>query len=85
MKLLDAVRSRFASDSADAGRAGSPDAPPIDGSDALDAEQAAAALQNADLATLDRTSEYERKFDRRQPVLDEMMRVRRRLRAGEGD
>jgi hypothetical protein len=49
---------------------------PLPGYDALSPEEIATALDAADLDTLSATREYERKFHRRQPVLDELARLR---------
>jgi hypothetical protein len=49
---------------------------PLPGYDTLSAEEISAALDDADPDTLTSTREYERKFHRRQPVLDELARLR---------
>jgi hypothetical protein len=51
---------------------------PLPGYDTLSAEEIPAALDGADLETITATREYERKFHRRQPVLDEIARIRHR-------
>jgi hypothetical protein len=50
---------------------------PISGYDGLTPEEISAALQDADLDTITDAREYERKFHRRQPVLDDLTRLRR--------
>lgn len=49
---------------------------PLPGYDTLSAEEISATLDGADLDTITTTREYERKFHRRQPVLDELARLR---------
>ncbi|MDQ6914360.1 MAG: hypothetical protein M3155_00945 [Actinomycetota bacterium] len=51
---------------------------PIPGYDGLTPEEIADALRDADLHTITDAREYERKFHRRQPVLDDLTRLRRR-------
>jgi hypothetical protein len=49
---------------------------PLPGYDSLSPEEISTALDGADLDTITATREYERKFHRRQPVLDELARLR---------
>ena len=49
---------------------------PIEGYDSLEAEDIPPLLEDADLDTLGFVREYELKFRRRKPVLDELARVR---------
>ena len=51
---------------------------PLPGYDTLSAEEISAALDDADPDTLTAAREYERKFHRRQPVLDGLARIRHR-------
>jgi len=48
---------------------------PIPGYDALSSDQAVAALDSVDVATLKRVRGYERKFGARKDVLDEIARL----------
>ena len=50
---------------------------PLPGYDALDAEEAAAALEGADKDTIRAVRGYERKFGRREPVLQAVARAGR--------
>ena len=51
---------------------------PIPGYDELSPDEISAALEGADLDTLGAVRSYERKFHRRDPVLQELNRVRSR-------
>ena len=48
---------------------------PLPGYDALSVEEIVAALEEADLATIEKVRGYERKFANRAPVLEEVARV----------
>jgi hypothetical protein len=54
---------------------------PLPGYDALNPEEISTALHDADLDTITATREYERKFQRRQPILDELARIRHRRKS----
>jgi hypothetical protein len=49
---------------------------PVQGYDALDEDEIAAALPNADVETMHHVREYENKFRRRAPVLNALANVR---------
>jgi hypothetical protein len=53
---------------------------PLPGYDAMSSEQAVAALEKADLATIKRVRGYERKFRARREILDEVDRLHRERR-----
>lgn len=54
---------------------------PLPGYDALSVEEIVSALQEADLATINKVRGYERKFANRPGVLDEVVRVHHRRQA----
>jgi hypothetical protein len=56
---------------------------PFPGYDAMNVEEVIAALEKADLATIKRVRDYERKFANRRQVVEEVVRVRRERRATE--
>jgi hypothetical protein len=56
---------------------------PFPGYDAMSAEEVVAALEKADLATIKRVRDYERKFANRRQVVEEVVRVHRERRATE--
>jgi hypothetical protein len=56
---------------------------PLPGYDALGVEEIVAALEEADLATIKKVRDYERKFANRPDVLEEVVRVHRERRAAE--
>ena len=56
---------------------------PLPGYDALGVEEVVAALQEADLATINRVRGYERKFANRSEVLEEVVRTRSQRQATE--
>jgi hypothetical protein len=56
---------------------------PLPGYDALGVEEILAAVEEADMATIKKVRVYERKFANRPQVLDEVVRIQRRLRAAE--
>jgi len=57
---------------------------PISGYDDLTPEAISAALQDADLQTITDAREYERKFHRRPPVLEDLNRLRRQRASAHG-
>ena len=56
---------------------------PCPGYDAMSVEEIVAALEKADLATIKRVRDYERKFTNRRQVVEEVVRVHRERRATE--
>jgi hypothetical protein len=56
---------------------------PLPGYDALSVEEILAALEDADLPTTKKVRAYERKFQKRTRVLDEVVRIQRARRAAE--
>lgn len=56
---------------------------PFPGYDAMSIEKVVAALEKADLATIKRVRDYERKFANRREVVEEVVRVHRERRATE--
>ena len=56
---------------------------PLPGYDALSVEEVVAALQEADLATIKRVRDYERKFANRSEVVEEVVRTHSRRKAAE--
>lgn len=51
---------------------------PLEGYDALDVEEIVTALKDADMATIKKVRGYERKFGKRNGVLEEVVRVHHR-------
>jgi hypothetical protein len=56
---------------------------PLPGYDGLSVEEIVSALQEADLATIDKVRGYERKFAHRPDVLEEVVRVHHRRQASQ--
>jgi hypothetical protein len=56
---------------------------PFPGYDGMSVEEIVAALEKADLATIKRVRDYERKFANRRQVVEEVVRVHRERRATE--
>lgn len=56
---------------------------PLPGYDALSVEEILAALEEADLTTIKKIRDYERKFAGRRDVMEDVVRVHRRHRAAQ--